>query len=159
MFIGFIFPFFFLILFKMADAAVVKFKVVDYGLRDILGPTLFHSRQLATRKLCPYLAPEMRTMEAVSLPLETLKQADMYSFGVVLAECFISQAPQLSYDQITTLDFPAMVPNFLRNIIKDCVSSTPASRPSAKTVRNLIIENLMTSYFTAGWSLDDLEGS
>ena len=111
-------------------------RIVDFGishLRDASTITT-HKNQFHTPG---YIAPELSRGEVVT------GAADIYSFGVLLLRAALSDEPNFETDERDRadlgLDF-AQAPQELRELLGDCLSDDPQTRPSIRALRERLYE-------------------
>ena len=111
--------------------------ITDYGLSHILPPEIQQAR--AHGPSAAYLAPEARRLMAGAAGGELTPQADVYSFGVMLAQALLrgdspthpaeggggDGAAPYAMDRVEAADAPAG----LAALVRGCLSREPAARP------------------------------
>ena len=112
-------------------------KVCDFGIAKFKERTFLTTKNVQAGTPA-YMAPELfRAQEANEL-------VDVFSFGVLLWECFTGEVPWGEYSQVQVifavtvegrrLPLSESMPNFLSRLISDCWVEQPSERPSFKQI-------------------------
>jgi len=147
----------------------LKFAITDYGLADVFGRKYFLEKLLANPANLPYLAPELKKPGAAnlieSMNIFLLKKADVYSFGVTLAEVSTLKTPVhhggsgsgnadpsggSNSSSSTTFvplfqdsDFQENVPQWFRKTLLACCDENPALRPSFDEMLTEVVKEIV----------------
>jgi serine/threonine protein kinase len=96
--------------------------VADWGLSHVCTDTSDSSAYMGT---VVYMAPEVRSKRSYSFP------ADVWSLGMIMYECMV--AVDLQYDA-SKPDLTKLISNTLGFLVRQMLSSDPASRPTASQI-------------------------
>jgi serine/threonine protein kinase len=97
--------------------------VADWGLSHVCTESSDVSAYMGT---VVYMAPEVRSKRMYSFP------ADIYSLGMIMYECMC--AIDLQYVDVTKPDLTKLISNTIGFLVRQMLSSDPASRPTAAQV-------------------------
>lgn len=123
-------------------AASGQVKIADFGIAKVKQSTFLDTKHLNAGTVA-YMAPELFTGELID------EKIDVYSFGVILWECWTGQVPWLEAD--TPMHIVAMVgmhkkrlripddmPRSLATLIRSCWRFDPRQRPSFIDISQLL---------------------
>ncbi|KAK8044372.1 hypothetical protein PG993_004396 [Apiospora rasikravindrae] len=117
------------VLVRHTAAGYVQYKLCDFGLSVLRGPTDDASISYCGTR--GYIAPEITRNHA-----EWTVKADIYSFGCTLYYFFDKQAPPNNQDSLDsalhTREPLLQVPQDIQLILDACLCSTPQGRPESK---------------------------
>jgi serine/threonine protein kinase len=97
--------------------------VADWGLSHVCAETSDSSAYMGT---VVYMAPEVRSKKSYSFP------ADVWSLGMIMYECMC--AVDLQYVDASKPDLTKLISNTLGFLVRQMLSSDPASRPTASQI-------------------------